>query len=350
MSALSHVNPLQDPRWAALVQAHPLATVFHSTGWLQALAATYGYEPFVLTTTREGALENGLLACRVHTWMARRLVSLPFSDHCDPLVSTAAEATALCEGLSAEMARGRWRSLQVRPATVETSLPAAGAYAWHVLDLERSIDAIRQGMHPSHTRRAITRAAREGVTYESGTSDAQVHAFFALLRLTRRRHGVPPQPLAWFTTLARTLGSSMAVHIARKAGQAIAAIVTLRFKRTLVYKYGGSDARHHALGGMPFLFWRVIEQAHADGLATLDLGRSNLDQPGLIAFKEHLGAERRTLTYRQLPAIASSRVGGEGLGDAGDPNVLTRVARAALIRLPDPLFDLTGRMVYRHLG
>ena len=97
---------------------------------------------------------------------------------------------------------------------------------------------------------------------------------------------------------------ALTVHVARRAGEAVAAMITLRFARTLVYKYGGSDARHHPVGSMPFLFWRVIEQAHRDGLETLDLGRSNFDQPGLIAFKEHLGATRTTLTYHRLPAFA----------------------------------------------
>ena len=31
-------------------------------------------------------LENGFLFCRVESWLTgRRLVSLPFSDHCEPL-------------------------------------------------------------------------------------------------------------------------------------------------------------------------------------------------------------------------------------------------------------------------
>ena len=55
------------------------------------------------------------------------------------------------------------------------------------------------------------------------------------------------------------------------------------------------------LGGMPFLFWRLIQDARARGFAELDLGRSDVDQPGLIAFKDHLGATRSTLTYYRYP-------------------------------------------------
>ena len=42
---------LSDSRWDELVSRHPRASVFHERGWLEALVRTYGYEPFVLTST-----------------------------------------------------------------------------------------------------------------------------------------------------------------------------------------------------------------------------------------------------------------------------------------------------------
>ena len=89
--------------------------------------------------------------------------------------------------------------------------------------------------------------------------------------------------------------------MASKDGRPIASILTLSFKKTMVYKYGGSDAAHHPLGGMPFLFWRAIQEAKAQGIEELDLGRSDLDQPGLIAFKDHLGATRSDIDLLHLP-------------------------------------------------
>ena len=62
----------------------------------------------------------------------------------------------------------------------------------------------------------------------------------------------------------------LAIHLASKDGQPVAGILTLSFKKTMVYKYGGSDAAHHRLGGMPFLFWRAIQGAKAQGIEELD--------------------------------------------------------------------------------
>src|SRR2546430_5296635 len=90
---LYSLDPLEDPRWAEFVQRHPRASVFHTPGWLEALRRTYGYEPVVYTTSLPRAeLTNGLVFCRVRSWLTgRRLVSLPFSDHCEPLVHNSEE-------------------------------------------------------------------------------------------------------------------------------------------------------------------------------------------------------------------------------------------------------------------
>jgi CelD/BcsL family acetyltransferase involved in cellulose biosynthesis len=341
-AAVHTLDPLCDSRWDEFLERHPRASVFHSRGWLEALKRTYGYEPRVLTTTAQGPLENGLAFCRVSTWASRRLVSLPFSDHCDALVDRPDDLSAMLGFLAEEMEKGRWRSLELRPRRVElTGLAKGASYCLHTLDLARTAEQVFAGFHASSTQRAIRRAEREGLSYEAGRSEPLLSSFFRLLRLTRRRHGLPPQPLAWFRNLVACLGEGLTIHVASKNGVAIAAILMLTFKKTVVYKYGGSDAERHALGGMPFLFWRAIQHAQAEGVEELDLGRSDLDQPGLIAFKDHLGAIRSTLTYYCRPErrVRSARKA-----------LLARASRWVVGHLPDAALDISGRLLYRHLG
>jgi len=69
-------------------------------------------------------------------------------------------------------------------------------------------------------------------------------------------------------------GEALKIRIALRWGMPIAAILTLRYTDTLVYKYGCSDARFHPLSGMQLLFWRSIQEAKRDWLRTFDLGRS----------------------------------------------------------------------------
>src|ERR1700704_505888 len=83
--AIYEIHPLDDPRWSELVGRHPFSSMFHSREWLHALHRTYGYQPIAFTTSQPGAkLQDAVLFCRVDSWLTgRRLVSLPFSDHCE---------------------------------------------------------------------------------------------------------------------------------------------------------------------------------------------------------------------------------------------------------------------------
>jgi hypothetical protein len=89
------------------------------------------------------------------------------------------------------------------------------------------------------------------------------------------------------------------IHVASKDGLPIAGILTLSFKKTMVYKYGGSDAAYHPLGGMPFLFWRAIQDAQATGIEELTWAAR--PDCRVAAFKDHLGATRATWTYYTCP-------------------------------------------------
>lgn len=335
------LDPLDDPRWADLVAAHPGASVFHTPGWLGALRRTYGYRPVVFTTSPPGeALTGGWPFCEVRGPLGRRLVSLPFSDHCDPLVGGPADL----EDLATHVAGRRARRVESRPRTVllPETMAACAEYVLHTLDLSSSLERVFGGFHPSCMQRVVRRAERDGLEYRRGRGDHYLPEFYRLLTMTRRRHGVPPPSMRWFRNLAACLGDdAVSVHVAARGGEAVAAILTLRFRSTLVYKYGGSDARLHRLGGMPFLFWRAIEWAKGEGCDTLDLGRSDLAQPGLIAFKDHLGASRSTMTYCRYPAPRSVPSG------AGWPS---RLAHGVFARLPDPALVLAGRILYRHFG
>src|SRR4030095_16686199 len=91
------LDPLKDPRWDTFLFEHPSASVFHTRGWLEALSRTYGYKPVAFVTSSQGEkLTNGIVFCRVNSWLTgHRLVSLPFSDHCQPLVGNKRELQVL---------------------------------------------------------------------------------------------------------------------------------------------------------------------------------------------------------------------------------------------------------------
>src|SRR5437879_4363805 len=103
--AVYQIDPAQDQRWVEFLQRHPRASVFHTPGWLDALQRTYGYEPVVLTTSPASQeLSNGVVFCCVSSWLTgRRMVSLPFSDHCEPLVDRPVDLEDLTRSLEQDV-------------------------------------------------------------------------------------------------------------------------------------------------------------------------------------------------------------------------------------------------------
>ena len=338
-------DPLGDPRWGPFVACHPRASIFHTVGWLRSLQRTYGFTPLAFTTSPSGAdLRNALVLCAVRSRLTgNRLVSLPFSDHCDPLVDDAGELQALCAGVEAYRAAGRWRYAELRPTEAHAAsaqpFREADSYYLHRLDIRASAEELFESFHVDSIQRRIRRAQREALEYEAGRSEALVAKLYHLLGLTRRRHQVPQQPVAWFRNLVDCLGDNVCVRVVSKNGEPVAGVLTLAHGNTLVYKYGGSDERHHRLGAMPLLFWRMIEEGKRAGAEHLDLGRTDCDNEGLRVFKERWGARRSTLTYWRSPGERARR-----------SSAAMAVARRVFNRLPPGLRRATANLLYRHLG
>jgi len=344
------LDPLSDARWESFVMHHPRASIFHTRGWLEALQRTYGYEPVLYTTTPESEeLKNGLVFCRIKSWLTgRRLVSLPFSDHCDPLVDTKEEWESLIAFLLDSASSQHCKYVEMRPLGRSGLTSADGngmapyhSYYLHTLDIRPEHEDLLESFHRKAVQQPIKRAEREGITSEEGRSPELVRRFYRLLIRTRRRHAVPPQPLKWFYNLVDCLGEQLTIRVASKAGQPIASILTLSFHEHVYYKYGCTDERFHNLGGLQLLLWQAVKAGRERGAQALDMGRSDVEQANLVTFKERWGSSRDVLTYYRHPPVRSdhtARTWGE------------QVVGYALARLPDSLLTAVGGMLYQHMG
>jgi len=347
---LYQIDPVADPRWSEFLKKHPSASVFHTAGWLEALRRTYDYEPITYTSSPPGGeIRNGLVFCRVDSWLTgRRLVSLPFSDHCEPLFGSPEELDLFVERLQAEVKTQALKYLEVRP--IHESLYRSGAmpgfrptsrYQLHVIDLRPDLHQIRQGFHKDSILRRIQRAERAGLTEKSGRSDVLLNDFYGLLVLTRARHHLPPQPYEWFRSLVDCLGDALEIRLAYKDKAPVAAILTLRFKDVALYKYGCSDLNFKSIGAMPLLLWRAIEHAKSTGAREFSLGRSEENNAGLITFKNHWTQHATPIIYWRYPGPASMK-----LTESWKVTVVKRVFAG----MPNRVLTASGRFIYRHIG
>jgi Acetyltransferase (GNAT) domain len=341
------LDPLEDPRWPEFVGRHPSASVFHAPGWLRALQRTYHYEPVAFTTSAPTEqLRNAVVFCVVRSWLTgRRLVCVPFSDHCEPLVASAEELNELRLYVQRIGKQQRCKYVEMRSSNSALQLDGVfqktKTFYLHRLDLRPNPDALLRSFHRDCIQRKIRRAEREGLTCEEGRSEELVQKFYQLLLRTRRRLELPPQPRNWFRNLVDCLGDNVKIRMASKDGRPLASILTLSFKDVLVYKYGCSDERFHNLGGMPLLLWNAIQEGKRNGAREFDMGRSDTDNPGLIAFKEHWGATRSQLTYWRYPARQAPPAAAGWRMQA---------AKKIFAHIPDSFLIAAGKMFYRHIG
>jgi GNAT acetyltransferase-like protein len=350
LTRVYEVDPLGDHRWQGLVERHPQASIFHHVGWLHALHRTYGYEPVVFTASPPNSdLENGLLFCRIRSWLTgNRIVSLPFSDHCAPLGEPDGRFESLICHLHTVRVGEKWKYLELRPLTrsfdeavKKLGFKPAAKYILHRVDLRPAVEEIFKRLHKDSVQRRVRHAERVGVVEVCGSSQGLLRDFYRLLVRTRARHSLPPQPYAWFRNLLDCMGETVDLRLAYIKDVPVAAVLVFHFKGNSYYKYGCSDERFHKLGAMPFLLWRAILKAKSVGSRTFDLGRTGVDQHGLLQFKNHWAPEYESVTYWKFPPGPSfDSLRGWKL------NVVKGVCAYA----PDRLLRIAGTLLYPHIG
>lgn len=344
------IDPLRDPRWAQFVETHPRATVFHTPGWLEALRRTYGYECFALTTNKPGSvLTNGMVFCRVRSWLTGwRWVSVPFADHCDPLIDDKEDLRSILGWVGEESTRVGNGYVEVRPldGSIITADNApfrqCDKFRIHLLDLSPSLEDLLRSFDKHSVQRRIRKIEKDGLVYEEGSSSELLTKFYQLMVLTRRRHRVPPQPLAWYRNLLDAMKGRAKIRVVRSGNVAVASILTIRHGASMVYKYGCSDERYNKLAGNVFLFWRAIRDAKETGARVFDMGRTDLDNPGLIKFKSHWGTVDSALTYWRFPGMSPARKTSRF--------EVQKIGGYLLSRLPDRCLIAVGTLLYKHAG
>jgi hypothetical protein len=343
------LDPLGDPRWQSLVERHPHGSVFHSTGWLEALRRTYGYRPVVFTTSSPtGELTNGLLFCRVKSWLTgERMVSLPFSDYCEPLCD-AEELGFLIRYLQSALDHQKWKYLEIRPIdgclsrTVQTAGFRGGdAHLLHRVDLRPPLQEIFRGIDQGSVGQSALHEDRSDLVERVGRSENLLRDFYDLLVSSRHGHSLPPQPYAWFRNLIECVGNGVEIRIAHKGEVPVASVLTLRFKDTVYYQYGCSDTKFDHLGARPFLLWKSILQARSEGATAFDLGRTELDNAGLVEFKNHWVRPLQELVYWRFPNSPAEMAKSEWK---------LKLMKRVLASMPNRWWTLTGRLLYPHIG
>lgn len=298
--AAQPVNPLHHPGWDALVTAHSNYSFFHGTAWAKVLTGAYGYAPIYLTADEAGPVRSLLPLMEVNSWLTgRRGISLPFTDDCGPLYRDAATARRLVQS-ALELGKTRqWKSVEFRGGReLFPGAPASVAFYGHSLNLEEDEDRLFARLESS-VRRAVRKAEKSDLTVTVSQELEAMKIFYSLQCKTRKKHGLPPQPFAFFRNIYEHILSNNLGMIAIASWQKhpIAASVYLQWGGRAIYKYGASDEAFQQLRGANLVMWEAIKWLARNGAKTLDLGRTSTGNEGLRRFKLGWGTREHKIEY-----------------------------------------------------
>jgi CelD/BcsL family acetyltransferase involved in cellulose biosynthesis len=339
------IDPLADPAWLELVERSPEATIFHHPAWLDLLRRQYGYEMQACCLCGPDGVEAGIPIARISSRLTgRRLVSLPFSDSCPPLLAGGEDAEALAELAAALSAESRRSGMEL---TVRATMPATtpgfirDRFVSHELSLRPDPAEVEAGMAKNQIQ-ATRKAVREGLHGERRTDRAALDAFYALHLRTRHRLGVPTQPRKFIRRFGELFDQGLGfVWLVHERDEPIAAAVFLTCNGTVTYKYSASDSASLRKRPNNLLLLEAIRWSCEAGFRTFDFGRTELENEGLRAFKRSWGATELSLDYTGL---------GDRRPEPEAESLRERLMSKTIRRSPVLVGRLAGEALYRHFG
>jgi CelD/BcsL family acetyltransferase involved in cellulose biosynthesis len=304
------VDPRTDPLWCRLV-TQGTSSVFHSPGWMRVLSDTYGWEPnaFVLLGD-SGQPKAGFPFCRISDMLGERIVAMPFSDYCDPLVEDADSWRLLIDRLLPERLPINVRCLHNDLPLADERFDLTKQAKWHRLDLRPDLDALWNAMHDS-THRAIRKSERAGLTVRIAESEHELRTFFEMhLKVRKYKYGLLAQPFSFFQNIWRQFVEAghgfllLAIHDEK----IVAGDFFLDWKDTLYYKFNASLPDDLSFRPNDLLIWEAVQHGKQHGFAYLDFGLSDIDQQGLVRYKRKFGTEEKTISFlRHSPQAPPNR-------------------------------------------
>ena len=339
------VDPRTGPLWRSLVEKTE-SSVFHSPSWIRVLTDTYGWEASAYVIADDsGEPQAGIPFCRITDMFGERIVALPFSDYCDPLIRDAESWRVLIDKLLPEHRPINLRCLHNDVPLTDERFSLEKQAKWHRLDLRPELDALWRVMHDS-THRAIRKSEREGLTVRVAESEQELRTFFEMhLKVRKYKYGLLAQPYGFFQNIWRHFVDAqhgfllLAIH----GDKIVAGDFFLEWKDTLYYKFNASlpDDLSHRPNDL--LIWEGIKQGKNRGVAFLDFGLSDIDQEGLVRYKRKFGTEEKTISFlRHEPNGGPTPAEKEMRGLLG-----TMTSRFTDHMVPDPVTEKAGEDLYR---
>ena len=337
------VNPVEYQGWDDLLASSRQYSFFHTSEWAKVLWETYHYRPVYFTIIDNNRLLALFPVMEVKSiFTGLRGVSLPFTDYCQTIITDEIEREDMLDFVKEYGRRCKWKFIETRDGHYPDATATASFYR-HSLKLTPDTGQIFSGFKDS-TKRNIRKAMRMGVEVEICRTSEAVDEYCRLHYITRKKHGLPPQPRCFFQKIYEHIISKELGFIALACyhKKNIAGALFLNFKEKSLFKFGASDHTCQHLRTNDLVMWEAIKWCAQNKYQSLCFGRTALDNTGLRRFKAGWGADEQIINYYRYDLRQNAFV----IETSALKNFHHRIFKI----MPIPLLRILGSLLYRHIG
>lgn len=340
-------DPGERRRIEAFLADHPEATAFHRPAWIDAVAAGTGNPALALTV--EGG--EGLLAYvpfhEIHSPIFGRVLAsagfavggglLAHDDSVRDSLFAAAEELALRRSCPTIELRGGAMP-EAREGWEIRSEAHCGFVAPLAEDDEAQLLAI-----PRKQRAEVRKGLANELTVETGASEHDRAAHYAVYAESVRNLGTPVFPRALFDAVLDRFGADADILTVRHEGRPVASVLSLYHRGAVMPYWGGGTWDARRLRANDRMYYELMLHARRRGCDRFDFGRSKTGS-GAYDFKRNWGFEPEPLRYAVWTAP------GAEPRDANPTSAKHALQVALWRRLPLPVANRLGPLIARGLG
>lgn len=309
MTAVSAVAPapvvvrtdIAQARADAYVAAHPAASAYHRSAWLDVIRRAFGHRTSYLTAVRgdtvSGVLPLVFFDSRI---FGRFTVSMPFLNYGGILADDPDVERALLERAIADTRQAGGSHLELRHTRQCFSDLTAKRHKVAMLRrLETTVDAQWAALDRK-IRNQVRKAEKSGLDVTVGGSEL-LPAFYEVFAHNMRDLGTPVYSRRFFAEVLAQFADVARLVVVRANGRAAAASLVHWHGSTIEVPWASARREFNPVCANILLYWQMVKVAVERGLHTFDFGRSTPNE-GTFHFKKQWGAEPHELVWEYWTA------------------------------------------------
>ena len=339
------INPISYKDWDQLLLSTEQYSFFHSSAWAKVLYDSYNYSPQYLFSLQENKINLLIPFMNISSSLTgKRGVCLPFTDYCDPIINC--DITDDIFPYIIEYAKkSRWKYLEIRGGdSLFSNVKPSSYFYGHTLLLSEDDDQLFSKFS-KNTKRNIKKAlGNNDLKIILSNSLESIQEYFNLHCITRKRHGLPPQPFYFFKNIHEHILSKNSgfVVLASYKNVVVGGAVYFHFGNNAIYKYGASNLDYKEIKPNNLIMWEAIKWYSQNGYKHFCFGRTDPENSGLRRFKTGWGTEEKVINYYKYELKSNAFV--------SDMNLVSNIQSQLFKKMPRSLLKIIGNKFYKYVG